>query len=114
MTQAIKHSVRRTRPDASSRTSFPSGHASGTFASATVLHAHLGWKAGIPAYAVATYVAASRLSENKHFLSDVVFGAAIGLTAARSVTYTRGGARLELGPLAAPAGGGIRLSVSPR
>ena len=57
---------------------FPSGHASTTFASASVLEAHFGWKFGVPAYAFATYVAASRLHENRHYLSDVVFGGAIG------------------------------------
>ena len=79
VTQIIKYSVRRTRPDGSSNSSFPSGHTSGSFATATVLHCHYGWKAGVPAFSIASYIAASRLSENKHFLSDVAFGAAIGL-----------------------------------
>ena len=55
-TQAIKFSVRRERPDGSNRHSFPSGHASATFATATVLQRHLGWKAALPTYTVATYV----------------------------------------------------------
>ena len=42
VTQLLKYSVRRTRPDGSSRSSYPSGHASGTFASATVLQRHYG------------------------------------------------------------------------
>ena len=63
MTQAIKVAVRRTRPDGTTL-SFPSGHTSATFASATVLQRHFGWKAGIPAYAVATYVATSRIEAN--------------------------------------------------
>ena len=62
VTQLLKYSVRRTRPDGSSRSSYPSGHASGTFASATVLQRHYGWKVGIPAFGVASYVAASRLA----------------------------------------------------
>jgi membrane-associated phospholipid phosphatase len=41
--------------------SFPSGHTTVTFASATVLQRHFGWKIGLPAYAVASYVAASRV-----------------------------------------------------
>ena len=64
VTQSIKYAVGRTRPDASSHTSFPSGHSSGSFATATVLQRHYGWKVGIPAYGVASYIAASRLSEN--------------------------------------------------
>ncbi len=68
MTFGVKFSVRRTRPDGSER-SFPSGHASVSFASATVLQRHFGWKVGIPAYAVASYVAASRIQTNRHYLS---------------------------------------------
>jgi hypothetical protein len=40
----------------------------------------------VPAYAFSSYVAASRLRENRHFLSDVVFGAAVGIIAGRTVT----------------------------
>jgi membrane-associated phospholipid phosphatase len=86
LTLGIKESVRRTRPDKSGGFSFPSGHSSVTFASATVLQRHLGWLGATPAYLVASYVAASRLHENRHFISDVVFGAAIGTVAGRTVT----------------------------
>lgn len=86
LTQAIKLSARRERPDGSNNHSFPSGHASATFATATVLQRHLGWKAAVPTYTVATYVALSRLQENRHFLSDVVFGAALGVAAGRTTT----------------------------
>ena len=111
VTQLAKHVVGRARPDGSSQTSFPSGHASGTFATATILNRHYGWKVGIPAFGVASYVAASRLAENKHFLSDVVFGAAIGLTAGRTVTFGRGSTRFELSPMAAQGGAGVQVSV---
>ena len=111
VTQGIKYSVGRTRPDGSSRTSFPSGHSSGSFSTATVLQRHYGWKAGIPAYGVASYIAASRLSENKHFLSDVVFGAMIGLAAGRTVTLDRGATRLEIAPMVAPGGGGVQMTL---
>jgi membrane-associated phospholipid phosphatase len=85
MTYGLKYTVRRERPTESSP-SFPSGHATVAFTSAAVLERHLGWKAAVPAYAVATYVAASRLHENRHFLSDVAFGAAVGIVAGRTVT----------------------------
>ena len=111
VTQLLKHSVRRTRPDGSSRSSYPSGHASGTFASATVLQRHYGWKVGIPAFGVASYVAASRLAENKHYLSDVILGAAIGITAGRTVTFGKGSTRFELAPMAAIGGAGVQVSV---
>ena len=67
--------------------SFPSGHAAITFADATVLQQHLGWKAALPTYAVASYVAISRLHDNRHYLSDVVFGAATGVIVGRTVTW---------------------------
>src|SRR5262245_41832803 len=56
----IKESVRRERPVNTEGTnatgfSFPSGHAASTFAAATVLQQHLGYKAGIPTYLVASY-----------------------------------------------------------
>ena len=86
LTQAIKISTRRERPDLSNKHSFPSGHASATFATATVLQRHLGWKAAVPTYSIATYVAMSRLQQNRHFLSDVVFGAALGVAAGRTTT----------------------------
>ena len=114
VTQLVKYTVRRTRPDASSHSSFPSGHTSGAFATATVLQRHYGWKVGAPAFGIASYVATSRLSENKHFLSDLVFGAAIGLVAGRTVTFDRGATRLELAPMAAPGGAGVQVSVFKR
>src|SRR5581483_11928226 len=85
----IKQATRRSRPEGSGY-SFPSGHTTVAFASATVLQQHFGWKAGVPAYAVASYVAASRVEMNKHHLSDVVFGAALGIAAGRTIPVGRG------------------------
>lgn len=67
--------------------SFPSGHSATTFAAATILQQHLGYRAGIPTYLVASYVAMSRLHDNRHFASDVAFGAATGIVIGRSVTW---------------------------
>jgi hypothetical protein len=86
LTQALKYTVRRERPDGSGPNSFPSGHAADTFAFATALERHLGWRGAVPAYIFSSYVAASRLRENRHFLSDVVFGATVGAIAGRTVT----------------------------
>jgi membrane-associated phospholipid phosphatase len=115
LTQAVKLTARRTRPDGDSF-SFPSGHTASAFASATVLERHYGWKAGVPAYAVASYIAASRLSENRHFLSDVIFGATIGIVAGRTVTIGHGASRFALAPLVTPRGAGVALvkTGSPR
>lgn len=106
LTHGIKVSVGRTRPNGS-RFSFPSGHSSSSFATAAVLHRHFGWKAGVPAYGLAAYIAGSRLQENKHYLSDVVFGAAVGLVSGRTVTLGRGRSMFAVVPFAAPGGGGV-------
>jgi membrane-associated phospholipid phosphatase len=86
LTQALKYTTRRERPDLSGKTSFPSGHAANTFAFATALERHLGWRYYGPAYVFASYVAASRLPANRHWLSDVVFGSTVGIIAGRTVT----------------------------
>ena len=83
---ALKYTTRRERPDGSGKTSFPSGHAADTFAFATALERHLGWKGAVPAYIFASYVAISRLPDNRHWLSDVVFGSSVGIIAGRTVT----------------------------
>jgi hypothetical protein len=86
LTQTLKYATRRKRPDGSGPTSFPSGHAADTFAFATALERHLGWRYATPAYIAASYVAASRLPANRHWLSDVVFGSTVGIIAGRTVT----------------------------
>lgn len=113
LTIAMKTAVGRTRPDGT-HYSFPSGHSSVTFAAATVLQRNLGWKAGIPAYAAASYVAASRIQDRRHFLSDVAFGAAVGIVAGRAVTFDRGDHRLTLAPAAFPGGAGVSLNWTRR
>jgi membrane-associated phospholipid phosphatase len=109
MTASIKMSVGRTRPDGT-QYSFPSGHSSVTFATATVLQRDLGWKFGVPAYGLATYVAASRIQDRRHFFSDVAFGAAIGIVAGRSVTVGQGSAKFAVAPTAAQGGGGVSFT----
>jgi membrane-associated phospholipid phosphatase len=111
LTYAIKLSVRRKRP-AGNCCAFPSGHSSGTFAFASVLWRHLGWKAAVPTYTVASYVAISRLHENVHFLSDVVFGAAVGIISGRAVTHhDRHFYGMQIQPMPVP-GGGVGVMVA--
>jgi membrane-associated phospholipid phosphatase len=109
--QTLKYTTRRERPDGSGRTSFPSGHASDTFAVATALERHLGWKGAVPAYAFSSYVAMSRLHDNRHYLSDVVFGATVGIIAGRTVT--RHGREFPVTVTAIPGGAVIVYARRP-
>ena len=109
MTQGIKLAAGRTRPDGTPY-SFPSGHTSSAFATATVLQRHFGWKAGIPAYSVASWVAASRIQTKRHYVSDVAFGAALGIVGGRTVTIGHGDARFAVAPAVAPGGAGVSVS----
>jgi hypothetical protein len=107
VTGVIKKAAQRERPDGSDTRSFPSGHTSVSFASATVLQREFGWKIGIPAYAAATYVGTARIEKKKHFLSDVAFGAAIGILSGRTVTIGSGNKKFSVTPVAAPGGVGV-------
>ena len=105
LTLGLQYTIRRERPDHGSGFSFPSGHTSVSFATATVLQ-QFGWKAGLPAYALATYVAAQRVEANRHYLSDVIFGAAVGIVSARASSVTTKH-RFVMVPSVAPGGAGI-------
>jgi len=117
MVEAIKVSVRRERPTplpgqttTGTGFSFPSGHATLTFAAATVLQQHLGYKAGIPTYLIATYVALSRLHDNVHWASDVAFGTGLGIMIGRTVTWHGRhfyGYNITPAPIVVRGGGGI-------
>jgi membrane-associated phospholipid phosphatase len=111
LVQPIKFAVRRERPDGSNSYSFPSGHAAVTFASATVIERHLGWRKSLLAYGIASYVAASRIHDNRHYLSDVVFGAAVGSIAGRTVVH-HAPDYWSLVPVRVP--GGVALLVTRR
>jgi len=78
VTFGLKAAIDKTRPDGDCCDSFPSGHASFTFMGASFLQRRYGWKYGMPAYAAATFVAYSRVESDRHFVEDVVAGAAIG------------------------------------
>ena len=77
-----------------------------TFATATVIERHLGWRNSVLAYAIASYVAMSRMHDNRHYLSDVVFGAAVGTIAGRTVVH-HAADYWAFTPVAVP-GGGVR------
>jgi membrane-associated phospholipid phosphatase len=110
VTQALKFAVQRERPDGEAR-SFPSGHASASFASASVLHRHFGARAAIPAYGAALYITMSRLQANSHYASDILIGAALGIAVGRAATIRVPGTALTLSPVALAGGAGFSVHL---
>jgi hypothetical protein len=71
--------VNRQRPTGNRGWSWPSGHTSNAFAIATSMAYSYGPWVGTASYGVATFIAASRISAQVHWLSDVVAAAALGI-----------------------------------
>jgi len=78
-TKAIFHTL---RPNESNYRSFPSGHSSTAFCGAELVRREYGWGWGAGAYCVATTVAFMRMYRNRHWFSDVLAGAGVGILSA--------------------------------
>lgn len=109
-TYVLKELVHERRPDGSDRKSFPSGHTSVSFAAAATLETRYGWKAGLPALAVASFVGLARVRADKHYVHDVVAGAAIGSVSGLLLT-SRHDDRVRLTPWSAHGGGGVDVAM---
>lgn len=82
----IKYTVSRLRPDGSAYNSFPSGHTATSFMVAAMLHEEYGWRSpwfSLGGYALASVTGVSRIINNKHWTSDVIAGAAIGIASVK-------------------------------
>ncbi len=77
--EGVKFAVDKYRPDGSGDDSFPSGQTAESFAAATFIQQRYGWQWAIPAYIGTTFVGYSRVESDKHFVEDVLAGAAIGI-----------------------------------
>jgi len=82
LVSGMKYVIDKERPDGSNRNSFPSGHTATAFMTATWLHKEYGLTRS-PLYSIAGYGAATltglgRQLNNKHWFSDVLFGAGLG------------------------------------
>ena len=117
------------RPDSSDNLSFPSGHTAQAFLAASIVHAEFRDKSqwyGVGAYALASSVAAFRMINNKHWESDVVAGAGVGILSAHLAYLThrnrwgrkangRGIGDIGAVPTWSPAGGmGLSLTWQPK
>jgi membrane-associated phospholipid phosphatase len=106
----LKRAFPEERPDHSDRRSFPSGHSAEVFAAAATLEKRYGWKAGLPAFAAATFVAAARVEARKHHWYDCFAGAAIGTGSGLLLTH-RHSDRVRLVPWGDGKGGGLALAA---
>jgi membrane-associated phospholipid phosphatase len=109
-TFVLKELIHERRPDGSDNKSFPSGHTSVSFAAAATLEKRYGWKAGLPALALASFVGLARVQADKHFVHDVVAGAAIGSISGLLLT-SRHDDRVRLTPWSTHGGGGIDVAL---
>ena len=80
---SIKYTAKELRPDGSTRNSWPSGHTATSFVGATILHKEYGltrspWYS-VAGYGVATATGIMRVLNNRHWVSDVLSGAGIGI-----------------------------------
>lgn len=126
MTRVLKHTVDEARPDGG-RYSFPSGHTANAF-----LGAHMAYKEfkdsspvlAYSGYALAAFVAGSRIYNNRHWVADVVAGAGFGIlsvelsylvyfpvrNAIANKINRKGSDRLIVAPTLNQKGGGVYLS----
>lgn len=104
---AGKVAIGRRRP-AGGPHSFPSGHTTVAFSMVPVLGHHFGWRASLPALVLAGATALGRMEEFRHYQSDVLAGAALGLACGEIVAgsgFLPGRAR----PVALPGGVGVAV-----
>ena len=85
LVNTIKYSAKEMRPDGSTANSWPSGHTANSFVGATVLHKEYGltrspWFS-VAGYSIATATGVMRVLNNRHWVSDVMSGAGIGIFA---------------------------------
>lgn len=110
VTSGLKLVIDEERPDHSNDKSFPSGHTSASFAAAATLHKRYGWQVGIPAHVVATFVGVARVEADKHFVHDVIAGAAIGEAAGWLLTSRRND-KVQWLPWGDAHGGGVTVAA---
>jgi len=106
--EGLKYGIDKDRPDGSGDDSFPSGHTADSFASATFIQQRYGWKWAIPAYVGAIFVGYSRVESDKHFVEDVLAGAAIGIMSGLYFTEPYSG--ITISPTASSGHYGVNFS----
>ena len=88
LVNSIKYTSKEMRPDGTSRNSWPSGHTATSFTGATILHKEYGltrspWYS-VAGYGLATATGIMRVLNNRHWVSDILSGAGIGIISAEA------------------------------
>ncbi len=83
LVNGLKYTTKVERPDGSANNSFPSGHTASAFTNATFLHKEYGqYRSGlysVGGFATAVATGFGRVLNNRHWISDVLVGAGIGI-----------------------------------
>ena len=103
---AIKGLIDSPRPDGRDNNAFPSGHCCIAFVGAELVRMEYGWGWGAGAYAVATTVAALRVYHNRHYMSDLLMGAGMGILAAHAGRWLLEPTKRLLNP-------GVQVTLAP-
>ncbi len=87
-TLALNSVIEKDSPNGSSDDAFPSGHTAIAFGAAGFIQKRYGWRSGVPAYVVASYVGWLRVETDDHDTADVIAGAAVGILSSYFLTET--------------------------
>jgi len=112
VTHALKYMINKPRPEGHGDYAFPSGHTSAAFQGATFLHRRYGWKYGVPAFVCASYVGWSRIEgeSDKHDITDVLGGAAVGILS--SLYFTTPHKGITVTPVADTGRYGLNINMA--
>jgi membrane-associated phospholipid phosphatase len=119
----LKYATGIQRPDKSANNSFPSGHTAFAFTGAQIMHEEYGSQSivySIAGYTIGGVTGAFRVINNRHWVSDVVAGAGIGMLSTKLAYKLLPWARkkvfknenLTLLPIYVPNGGGVGMNLS--
>jgi len=110
-TLALNALIDKDTPTGDADDAFPSGHSAVAFSSAAFMQRRYGWRTGLPAYVVASYVGWLRVETDEHDWADVLGGAALGIVSATLFTH-RWSDQVALSPWIGPDGVGIVVHAS--
>ena len=112
VSRSLKYICAAPRPDGGSL-SFPSGHACLAFTGAELMRYEYGTGWGAAAYVCSSYVGAARLWGDRHWFTDVLAGAGIGMLCARAGVWLREPVKRWLGIREKRSSSGVEVAFAP-